>query len=122
MWAYHATKMEFVPSIQKDGLLPERHRHVHGEPVIFVEPEFDGIEPYMTEGVTVALRFKTPGFGMTDDGETVIFSSPGPDGRPEPPIVGGRGEIGAIPPDQIQAMVNGKWYKISKIKVRQVPS
>lgn len=120
VWAYHSTMLKFIPSIQKRGLLPERHRHVDGVPVIFVEPALDGITPYMEEGVTAALRFKTPGFGTTDDGETVIYSAPGEDGRPQDPLVGKRGQIGHIPPERIQTMVNGKWYKISKVKVKEV--
>src|SRR3990172_1035417 len=59
-WAYHTTLEEFVEPISKNGLRPTMHPHVSKIPVIFVEPDLDGIAPYYREGMAV-LRFKTPG-------------------------------------------------------------
>lgn len=101
-WAYHVTSEAHMDPIAREGLKPHLHRSVPDAPVIFVEPEPEGVEPYHAPG-TVILRFKTPGFGTTDDGENVIFGgSADPSRPPDPPFVGGPGEDGVIPPERIQ--------------------
>jgi hypothetical protein len=107
-WAYHVTLEEFVGSIAKNGLRPAMHPHVSAVPVIFVEPDLDGIAPYYSEGMVV-LRFKTPGFGTTDDGENVIFGGSESGTPPDPPLVGRSGEDGVVPPERIQVLVNNKF-------------
>lgn len=108
MWAYHVTAEENLNSIAKGGLESALHAHVEGIPVIFVEPDIAGVEPYYREGMVV-LRFKTPGFGTTDDGESVIFGGSERGGPPDPPLVGKRGEDGIIPPERIQILVDRKF-------------
>lgn len=108
VWAYHATPEQFIPSIAEEGLKPNRHPHVEDVPVIFVEPDFEGIEPYYDPGMA-ALRFKTPGFGTTEDGEYVIFGGSESGGVPEEPLVGEAGEDGVIPPERIQILVGKKF-------------
>jgi hypothetical protein len=105
VWAYHVTPNEFLPSIAKDGLKPERHPHVRGAPVIFVEPDLEGVLPYHIRSKTSVLRFRTPGFGDTEDGETVLYS--GSQRRlspPDPPFVGRPGKHGVIPPQRLQIL------------------
>jgi hypothetical protein len=115
VWAYHTAHEANLPSIQKEGLRPERHEHVEDAPVIFVERELEGLEPYITRE-SVVLRFRTPGFGGTEDGEDVIFGGPGSsrEGYPDPPLVGPSGSDGVIPPDQLQVLVGKKWRPLEK--------
>ena len=109
VWAYHVAPVHALVQIQKQGLKPEWHPHVEDAPVIFVEPDVDGVLPYRKRG-TVILRFKTPGFGDTEDGETVIYGgSQRPNALPDAPLVGQRGEDGAIPPERIQIMLRDEW-------------
>jgi hypothetical protein len=84
------------------------HPHVADIPVIFVEPDLDGIAPYYRKGMAV-LRFKTPGFGSTDDGEDVIFGGSESGGPPDPPMVGKDGEDGVIPPERLQVLVGKRF-------------
>ncbi len=96
-------------SIAQAGLHPTLHPHVEEMPIIFVEPDIDGVKPYYTKGMAL-LRFKTPGFGDTPDGESVIFGGSSPHtGYPEPPLVGEAGEDGVVPPDKIQVLVETKF-------------
>lgn len=76
-------------------------------PVVFVEPDLEGVLPYYGPGIAV-LRFKTPGFGTTEDGETVVFGGDGVD-VPDAPFVGRAGEPGVIPPERIQVLVGKKF-------------
>jgi hypothetical protein len=96
VWAYHVTPEEFLPSIAKEGLRPMPNRWAENKPVIFVEPDLDGVEGYRGEGIAT-LRFKTPGFGTTNYGESVLFA-------PDAPFVGKSGEDGVIPPERIQVL------------------
>lgn len=107
-WAYHVTLQEFVEPISQVGLRPTMHPHVSDVPVIFVEPDLDGVAPYYREGMAV-LRFKTPGFGATDDGESVIFGGNERGGVPDEPLVGKRGEDGVVPPERIQVLIDRKF-------------
>ena len=80
-------------------------------PVLFIEPDLDGLSPYHHPGKTVVLRFKTPGFGTTEDGEAVIYGgSMRPGGPPEAPFVGAPGEDGAIPRERLQVL-RGKQFQ-----------
>lgn len=108
VWAYHVTLRGNLESIIMSGLRPSLHAHVPDSPVIFVEPDIDGVEPYYTEGMAV-LRFKTPGFGTTEDGESVIFGGSERGGSPDEPLVGAPGEDGVIPPEQIQILADRKF-------------
>jgi len=101
VWAYHVTSQGNLDSIAKTGLQPNFHSHVPDVPVIFVEPDLEGVEPYYGEGMAV-LRFKTPGFGTTEDGENVLFAG-------DHPLVGPRGDPGVIPPERIQILVDRKF-------------
>lgn len=101
VWAYHVTPGANVESILENGLQPNPHQHVDGESAIFVEPDLEGVEPYYGEGMAV-LRFKTPGFGTTSDGESVIFGG-------SEPLVGEEGDDGVIPPERIQILVGRKF-------------
>lgn len=104
-WAYHVASNEFLPSIAKGGLKPALHPHVEGIPVVFVEPDLEGVMPYHTRGKTTVLRFRTPGFGDTEDGETVLYSgSHRKMSPPDSPFVGGPGEYGVIPPQRLQML------------------
>lgn len=104
VWAYHVTPESNLESIANEGLNPTWHPHVEDAPVIFVEPDVAGIEPYYQAGMAV-LRFKTPGFGTTDDGENVIFGGSQNDTRPpDPPLIGDEGEDGVIPPERVQIL------------------
>jgi hypothetical protein len=105
VWAYHVTPQEFLVLISKVGLRPTMHPHVSDVPVIFVEPDIEGVEPYYREGMAV-LRFKTPGFGTTDDGENVIFGGSEPGSVPDDPLVGRRGADGVVPPERIQVLAD----------------
>lgn len=107
-WAYHVTPQEFLDSISREGLRPTLHPHVSNVPVIFVEPDLDGVQPYYREGMAV-LRFKTPGLGTTDDGENVIFGGSESGGPPDPPLSGRRGEDGVVPPERIQVLLDKKF-------------
>lgn len=106
-WAYHATPEYFLLSISLEGLEPASHPSTPEIPTLFVEPDLEGIEPYYAPGIAI-LRFKTPGFGTTDDGETVLFGGDGA-GEPPPPFMGKSGEAGAIPPERIQVMVGRRF-------------
>src|SRR5258707_1138478 len=109
VWAYHATPWKAPRSIVKNGLKPTPHEAVDGMAVIFVEPDLEGVSAYYTEGMAV-LRFKTPGFGTTEDGESVIFGgSDRRDAAPDLPMVGGPGEEGVIPPERIQVYFDKKF-------------
>ena len=110
MWAYHLTIEENLPSIARMGLKPHTHAHVEDNtPVIFVERDEEGLEPYVGPG-TANLRFKTPGFGGTPDGEDVLFGGPGRNDFPDAPFVGGENEDGVIPPQRIQIKKKDRWY------------
>jgi len=102
MWAYHATSRVHLASIMRDGLRATWHEHAE-EDVLFVEPSLEGVLPY-SEGHSniVTLRFKTPGFSSTDDGEDVLFS----DGDP----FVGTGEDARIPPQRLQ-ILDGKKFR-----------
>lgn len=108
VWAYHITPKTNLESIVISGLKPTVHSHVPDFPVIFVEPDLDGVEPYYAEGMAV-LRFKTPGFGMTEDGENVIFGGSPVGGPPDAPLVGTPGEDGVVPPERIQILADRKF-------------
>lgn len=108
VWAYHVTPKANIESILQDGLKPTMHAHVPDFPVIFVEPDIEGVEPYYTKDMAV-LRFKTPGFGTTEDGESVIFGGSPVGGPPDDPLVGAPGEDGVIPPERIQILVDRKF-------------
>jgi hypothetical protein len=108
VWAYHITPKTNLELIVMDGLKPNFHPHVQDFPVIFVEPDLDGVEPYYAEGMAV-LRFKTPGFGTTEDGENVIFGGNPTGGFPDAPLVGLSGEDGAVPAERIQILVDRKF-------------
>lgn len=108
VWAYHGTPQKSLDSIAKHGLKPTPHEAVDGAPVIFVEPELEGIEPYYTEGMAI-LRFKTPDFASTDDGESVLFAGSERGGVPDEPFVGKPGEDGVIPPERIQVLFDNKF-------------
>lgn len=101
VWAYHVTLDRNLESIAMEGLKPNFHEHVPDIPVVFVEPDLEGVEPYYGEGMAV-LRFKTPGFGATEDGEDVLFAG-------DPPFVGSPGEAGVIPPERIQILIDRKF-------------
>ena len=101
VWAYHVTSENNLDSIAREGLKPNLHEHVPDHPVIFVEPDLDGVEPYYGEGMAL-LRFKTPGFGTSEDGESVLFAG-------DPPFVGPLGADGVIPPERIQILVDRKF-------------
>lgn len=108
-WAYHVAAEDLLGSISREGLQPNWHSSVLEAPVIFVEPDPDGIEPYYHEG-TVVLRFKTPGFGSTEDGELVIYGGARrPGDPPDAPLVGEPGSNGAIPPERLQILRNRKF-------------
>lgn len=108
VWAYHVTPEPNLPSIVQEGLRPYMHAHVEDIPVIFVEPELEGIEPYYGPGMAI-LRFKTPGFGTTEDGESVLFAGSEEGGPPDEPFVGDAGEDGVIPPERIQVLIGNKF-------------
>ncbi len=77
--------------------------------MIFVEPELEGVTPYIAQGIAV-LRFKTPGFGTTEDGESVLFSgSEHENSPPDPPFVGEPGQDGIIPPERIEILQGQHW-------------
>lgn len=117
VWAYHTTPGANLPSIKKEGLRPEWHSHVEDAPVIFVERDVEGVEPYLEKG-SVILRFRTPGFGSTEDGEDVIFGGPDTarEGRPDAPLEGPPGSDGAIPPDRIEVLTDGgKWVPLNQV-------
>lgn len=102
--AYHLTLEVFLDSIAKEGLKLGWHPSVAEAPVIFVEPDLAGVEPYFQEGAVV-LRFKTPGFG-----ESVIFGGSVHEGHPpEPPLVGRPGDVGVIPPERLQILREGRF-------------
>jgi hypothetical protein len=101
VWAYHVTPEGNLDSIAREGLKPNLHEHAPDIPVVFVEPDLEGVTPYYGEGMAV-LRFKTPGFGTTEDGEDVLFAG-------DPPFVGPPGEAGVIPPERIQILVDRKF-------------
>jgi hypothetical protein len=104
-WAYHATPKEFLGSIRRKGLRPSPHAHVpEGEAVLFVERDLAGLKPYLGSGIVV-LRFPTPGFGSTDDGEDVLYGG-------DPPFVGS-GD-GAIPAELIEIMRDGVWVPLDR--------
>lgn len=107
-WAYHITSKTNIDSIVKGGLQPTFHPHVSDIPVIFAEPDLEGVMPYYEKG-TVILRFKTPGLGTTEDGETVIFGGSEGGGEPDLPLVGKEGEDGVIPPERIQFLAGNKF-------------
>lgn len=90
-YAYHVTLAEFLPSIRKEGLLANRHKHAGGEPVIFVEPDQEEAEIYATDK-TVTLRFPVKGFGCTPDGECVVD--------------------GPIAPEHLDVCLKGKWQPV----------
>lgn len=98
VWAYHVTPEEFLPAITRDGLEPTMHEAVEDVPVLFVEPDLEGSEPYYGPGMAI-LRFKTPGFGTTEDGEAVLFGG-------DPPFVSA---TGSIPPERLQVYVDRKF-------------
>lgn len=111
VWAYHVTPESNLKRIAIEGLKPNLHAHVPDIPVIFVERDIEGVEPYYGEGMAI-LRFKTPGFGCTEDGEDVIFGGPNPhdkEGYPEEPFEGEPGTDGVIPPERIQVLVGRKF-------------
>lgn len=103
VWAYHATPEQFLPSIAVEGLRPSAHAAA-GEEVLFVERTLDGLEPYYGPGIAV-LRFKTPSFASTEDGEDVLFGG-------EPPFEGGPGGS-AVPPDRIQILRDRRFIPLS---------
>lgn len=108
VWAYHVTPEKNLPSITVEGLKPTLHAHVPDFPVIFVEPDLDGVEPYYAEGMAI-LRFKTPGFGSTEDGESVIFGGNPTGGTPEAPLTGAPGEDGVVLPERIQVLFDRRF-------------
>ena len=83
--------------------MPQPHEHVEDDtPVIFVEADVVGAEVYASAD-TVTLRFRTPGFGTTEDGEYVLYA-------PDAPFVTSRSDrIGTIPPSEINVLKRGKW-------------
>lgn len=110
VWAYHVAPRSALPSIKRWGLRPHWHAHVEDAPVIFVEPDREGVAPYRKPRNTVVLRFKTPGFGTTDDGESVIYGgSLRPSAPPDKPLVGRPGEEGTIPPKRLQIEQHNKF-------------
>jgi hypothetical protein len=110
VWAYHVTLSSFLHSIAKEGLKP--NSSVKNCSAIFVEPDLAGVQPYVGTG-TAVLRFKTPGFSETRDGESVLFAgSTQEDGIPDAPFVGNPGEVGVIPPSEIQLLVDKKWKNL----------
>lgn len=114
VWAYHVAPKNALSAIKVQGLKPHWHAHVEEAPVIFVEPDHDGVMPYYEPEHTVILRFKTPGFGTTEDGESVIYgASARPNAPPDKPLVGKPGADGSIPPERLQIERNGKfkWLK-----------
>ena len=98
-WAYHVTPLAFIPTIECGGLRANMHAHVDEE-ALFVEPSFEGVEPYLAQGVVV-LRFKTPGFASTEDGEDVLF----PDDDPFVSVAGER----VIPQERLQILDGNKF-------------
>lgn len=109
-WAYHVTSLELVDEIAAKGLKAEPNAKANDEPVIFVEPDLDGVLPYHHPGRTAVLRFRTPGFAELDNGETVLFGkSEYSDGYPDLPLVGDRGGVGRVPPERLQILHKGKW-------------
>ncbi len=110
VWAYHVTGEGLLPQIVKEGLAPSLHPSLEEEPILFVEPELEGVEPYIWDD-TATLRFKTPGFGTTEGGESVLYG--GSQGcamaLPDDPFVGAEGEDGVIPPERIEIMREGEW-------------
>lgn len=114
-WAYHVTPIEYIEEITREGLKPHRHPSADEDPVIFVEPELEEVAAYHNPGATEILRFRTPGFGTISTGENVIFGgSRDPNGYPDPPLVGPRGAVGVIPPEQIQVLRKKKWQRLVK--------
>ncbi len=110
VWAYHVAPVSALSSIKAQGLRPEWHAHVEDAPVIFVESDREGVEPYYEPRKTVILRFKTSGFGTTEDGENVIYGGSLREGAPpDEPLVGNPGEEGAIPPKRLQVERSGKF-------------
>lgn len=107
VWAYHVTLEQFLSSISEEGLKPTRHEALESAPVIFVEPNVAGVEPYWARGMAL-LRFRTPGFDSTDDGEDVIVGGDGV-GAPPEPLVGEPGEAGVVPPERLQVLVDKKF-------------
>jgi hypothetical protein len=107
-WAYHVTLKTFLSRIAEEGLVPGHHPRAGNEPVLFVEPDVEGVEPYLSRGTTV-IRFKTPGFETTEDGESVIVGGDGA-GSPPAPFVGEPGVVGIVPPERIQVL-EGKKFK-----------
>ncbi len=115
MWAYHATPKRSLPGISKHGLRPTWHTSVKDAPVVFVEPEVEGVEPYIAEG-GATIRFKTPGFGCTEDGEDVVFGgSANKVLSPDPPFVGKPGEDGVIPRERIQVLRGDRWGWLAQL-------
>ena len=113
VWAYHVAPKSALPSIKTRGLRPHWHAHVEEAPIIFVEPDREGVAPYYEPRNTVVLRFKTPGFGTTDDGESVIYGGSLREGAPpDKPLVGNPGTDGTIPPMRLQIEQSGKfeWF------------
>lgn len=114
VWAYHTTPGFNLASIKASGLRPEWHSSVPDAPVIFVERDLEGLDPYIHQGSAV-LRFKTPGFGATQDGEDVIFGGPGASGRPDAPLEGSVGSDGMVPPDRIEVLdERGRWVPLAE--------
>lgn len=127
--AYHVTPNALLPLITVEGLRPAPHAHLgDGEVALFVEPELEGVLPYYDPHTTTVLRFRTPGFSQTEDGEDVLFGGPwpGPNDPPSPPFEGEPGAMGVIPPSAIDRMVgppdnpgwrpltlSQKWYRES---------
>jgi hypothetical protein len=113
VWAYHTTTKANLESICQYGLCPTWHEHVEDAPVIFVEPDVEGLEPYV-DADSVVFRFKTPGFGTTEDGEAVIYGGPGRSGRPDPPFVGDVGSDGVIPPSNLEILYKRRWVNLGR--------
>lgn len=107
VWAYHTTHQDLLPQIAATGLQANWHEHVEDAPVIFVEPTLEGLAPYIDKN-SVVLRFKTPGFGSTEDGEDVIFSEESR-GTFSQPLEGTPGEPGYVPPERLQLLVGREW-------------
>lgn len=93
--AYHVTLREFLPSIERDGLLPQEHESLE-EPGIFFEPNEEGAAVYHEPPNTVMLRWPLSGTprSSTPDGEYAWYET--------------------VPPHLIEKKVKGGWVTLAK--------
>jgi|JI10StandDraft_1071094.scaffolds.fasta_scaffold22059_12 hypothetical protein len=94
-YAYHVTLREFLPSIERDGLLPQEHESLE-EPGIFFEPDEEGAAVYHEPPNTVMLRWPLSGTprSSTPDGEYAWYET--------------------VPPHLIEKKVKGGWVTLVK--------